>query len=143
MEPKPVQKPHPPLWFGARHPDALRRAVRYGDGWMGAGSSTAQQFKEHVAILRESLAASNRDPSTFAISKRVYVAIDNNAGRAERRLREWFGRYYGNADLGSRVSVWGSASRCADGLAEIVQSGAQMLMLNPMFDLLEHLESLS
>ncbi len=32
MEPKPVQKPHPPLWFGAREPVALRRAVATG-GW--------------------------------------------------------------------------------------------------------------
>src|SRR5437773_6963812 len=28
MEPKPFQKPHPPIWFGASHPDALRRAAR-------------------------------------------------------------------------------------------------------------------
>src|SRR5205814_8830241 len=28
QEPKPVQKPHPPIWFGANHPNALRRAVK-------------------------------------------------------------------------------------------------------------------
>jgi len=44
MEPKPLQKPHPPIWFGASHPDALRRAVRHGDGFFGAGSSTTAQF---------------------------------------------------------------------------------------------------
>ena len=33
MEPKPFQKPNPPIWFGANHPAALRRAVRYGDGF--------------------------------------------------------------------------------------------------------------
>ena len=31
MYPKPLQKPHPPIWFGGRHPDALKRAVKYGD----------------------------------------------------------------------------------------------------------------
>ena len=36
----------------------------------------------------------------------------------------------------------GSASRCAEGLAEIVDGGAQMLMLNPVFDQMEHLEEL-
>jgi probable F420-dependent oxidoreductase len=32
--PKPVQKPHPPIWVGGAFPYGARRAVRYGDGWM-------------------------------------------------------------------------------------------------------------
>ena len=42
MEPKPVQQPHPPVWFGGSHPTALKRAVRLGNGWMGAGSSSKE-----------------------------------------------------------------------------------------------------
>ena len=53
MEPKPVQKPHPPIWFGANHPAALRRAVRFGDGFFGAGSSTTARFVEQVGVVRE------------------------------------------------------------------------------------------
>src|SRR5438132_9240790 len=53
MEPKPFQKPHPPIWFGASHPDALRRAVKYGNGFFGAGSSTTKQFAEQVPIVRQ------------------------------------------------------------------------------------------
>ena len=142
MEPKPVQKPHPPIWFGGRHPDALMRAVRHGDGWMGAGSSSTDDFKQHVAILQETLETMGRDPDTFPISKRVYLAVDDDQARAERRLREWFGNHYGSADMGSRVSVFGSASHCAEKLAEIVDAGAQMLLLNPVFDQMEHLEGL-
>ena len=41
MEPKPVQKPHLPIIFGGHHENALRRAVKYADGWMGAGSSSS------------------------------------------------------------------------------------------------------
>ena len=41
MQPKPVQRPRPPVWFGARTENALRRAVRHADGWMGPGSSSA------------------------------------------------------------------------------------------------------
>ncbi|NIM19392.1 MAG: LLM class flavin-dependent oxidoreductase, partial [Candidatus Latescibacteria bacterium] len=39
MYPKPIQKPYPAVWFGGHHEKALRRAVKHGDGWMGAGSS--------------------------------------------------------------------------------------------------------
>jgi len=31
--PRPVRSPHPPIWVGGSSPAALRRAVRYGDGW--------------------------------------------------------------------------------------------------------------
>ena len=142
MEPRPVQKPHPPLWFGGRHDAGLRRAARLADGWMGAGSTTTEEFKRHVGVLRDALESRGRDASTFPVSKRVYIALDDDEARAERRLREWFGRRYGNADLGPRVSVWGGAERCAEGLQQIVDGGAEMLMLNPMFDHMEHLEAL-
>ena len=36
---RPVQQPGPPIWLGSFHPDAVRRAARIGDGWMGAGGS--------------------------------------------------------------------------------------------------------
>ena len=142
MEPKPVQKPYPPVWFGGHYPDALMRAVRHGDGWMGAGSSSTDQFKQHVATIQETMESAGRDPATFSISKRVYLAMDDDEARAEGRLREWFGRHYGSADMGSQVAIWGSPSRCAEALAEIVEGGAQMLMLNPVFDHMDHLDGL-
>ena len=143
MEPKPVQKPYPPLWFGGRHPDALRRAVRHGDGWMGAGSSTTATFLECVQQLNTFLEEAGRDPATFPISKRVYLAVDDNEKRAKERITTWFDNRYHNAPLGAEVSVWGSAAQCAEKLAEIVDGGAEMLMLNPMFDHMEHLEQLT
>src|SRR5215208_3588436 len=63
QEPKPFQKPHPPLWFGGHHPAALRRAVRHGDGFFGAGSSTTAQFVDQMQVVREALAEAGRDPS--------------------------------------------------------------------------------
>ena len=140
MEPKPVQLPHPPVWFGGSHPAALRRAVRHGNGWMGAGSSSTAQFAEAVGHLKRFLEESGQDPSSFPISKRVYLAVDNDQRRAERHLREWFAVRYKNAERASQVSVWGSVSSCVEQLAEILATGAQHLMLNPVFDELEHLE---
>lgn len=140
MEPKPVQTPYPPIWFGARSESALRRAVRHGDGWMGAGSSSSADFVTQYSNLQRFLDEAQRDPASFAVSKRVYVAVDNDRDRAERRLREWFGMRYKNADMGSHVSIWGSRQECIDKLGEIVQAGARHLMVNPAFDDMEHLE---
>ena len=143
MSPTPVQKPHPPLWFGGRHPTGLRRTARMADGFMGAGSTSTAQFREHVEILREELDRLGRNPTEFPISKRVYIAVDDDADRAERRLTEWFGAWYGRAEMGSEVSVWGSVEACVEGLQEVIDAGAEMLMLNPVFDYDEHLETLA
>ncbi len=143
MEPKPVQRPHPPVWFGARDAIGLRRAVRHGQGWMGAGSSSSADFVEQIGMLRRFLEQEKRDPAQFAVSKRVYIAIDNDRHRAERRLQEWFGVRYRRAEMATRVSVWGSSAECSDQLNELIRAGAQHLMLNPVFDELEHLEVLA
>jgi alkanesulfonate monooxygenase SsuD/methylene tetrahydromethanopterin reductase-like flavin-dependent oxidoreductase (luciferase family) len=143
MEPKPAQKPHLPVWFGAREPVALKRAVRHGDGWMGAGSSSSADFVQQIALVRRFLEEAGRDPTTFAISKRVYMAVDDDRNRAERGLREWFAGYYRNADLAPRVSVWGSRAECIDKLGGLVRAGAQHLLLNPVFDEMGHLELLA
>jgi probable F420-dependent oxidoreductase len=143
MEPKPMQKPHPPIWFGAREPVALKRAVRHGDGWMGAGISSSSDFAQQVGLVRRFLDEARRDPTTFPISKRVYLAVDDNRDRAERRLREWFGLRYKNAEWAPRVSIWGGRAECIDKLGELTRAGAQHLLLNPVFDDMEHLELLA
>jgi probable F420-dependent oxidoreductase len=143
MEPKPAQRPHPPLWFGARDAIGLRRAVRHGDGWMGAGSSSSADFAAQMEILRRLLDEAKRDPVSFGISKRVYIAVDDDRERAERMLREWFAVRYRSADMASRVSVWGSRAECAEKLAALVRAGARHLMLNPVFDEMEQMEVLA
>jgi len=143
MEPKPVQKPHPPVWFGAREAIGLRRAVRHGQGWMGAGSSSSADFVQQIGLVRRFLDEDKRDPAEFAVSKRVYIAIDDNRVRAERRLKEWFGVRYKRAEMAARVSLWGTRQECLDRLNELVRGGAQHLMLNPVFDEMEHLEVLA
>jgi probable F420-dependent oxidoreductase len=140
MQPKPAQRPHPPLWFGGHHPNALKRAVAMGDGFIGAGSASTATFVEEARQLRALLAQAGRDAATFPIGKRVYIAVDADRGRATRRLAEWFGSFYGKPELAEEVCVWGDAALCAEGLRQIVAGGAQFLMLNPVFDELEHLD---
>lgn len=143
MEPKPAQKPHPPLWFGARTEIALKRAVRIGDGWMGPGSSSSAEFVKHMEWIRRSLDEAKRDPASFSISKRVYIAVDENRDRAEQRLRRWFGARYKFPDMAPRVSIFGSRAECIDKLGALVRAGAQQLLLDPVYDHVEQMELLA
>ena len=131
------------MWFGASADAALRRAARLGDGWMGAGSSSVDDFKQQLPKVRAMLEEEGRDPAAFAVGKRVYVAIDSDSDRAERRLKEWFAAYYGVDAMASRVSIWGPERIVAERLEEIADSGAQTMLLNPVFDLAEHQAALA
>lgn len=142
VKPKPVQKPHPPLWFGGSHPNALRRAVQLGSGWLGGRTST-EKFKSHVAVVQRNLDELKRDPADFMIGKRTYVAVDKNKARAERKLNQWFGEVYNVRDIANTTAIYGGAQECVDKLGEIVLAGAKLLILNPISDHLEHLETLA
>lgn len=143
INPKPLQSPRSPIWFGAHAEPALERAVRVGDGWMGAGSSSTNAFKRAIGHIRSYMAEVGKDPSTFPLGKRVYVAIDNDRERAARRLEEWFGGYYHDAARARKVSVFGSEEEVIDGLGRIMEEDPDMLMFNPVFDLVDHAERIA
>src|SRR5579862_4613545 len=90
MAPKPVQRPHLPIWMGVGHPDAVRRTARLADGWMGSGGSRIADFAASVPILTEALAAAGRDPANFPTSKRVFLAVDERPEVARAELLRWF-----------------------------------------------------
>src|SRR5262245_40833534 len=93
---KPVQKPHPPIWFGGGHADALHRAATIADAWMGAGGSSTADFARHVPILKAALEKAGRDPATFPISKRVFLSVHDRADVARAEMERWFSTVYRN-----------------------------------------------
>lgn len=144
MEPKPFQKPHPPIWFGANHPDALARAARHGGGFFGAGSTTTSRFAEQVPIVRQALDTAGRDPAEFRIAKRVYIAVDDDADRARRRVAAALVDMYGDHGKSLEpVAVTGPPEACAQGLRDVAEAGAELILLNPLFDEAEQMERLA
>jgi alkanesulfonate monooxygenase SsuD/methylene tetrahydromethanopterin reductase-like flavin-dependent oxidoreductase (luciferase family) len=131
ISPKPVQRPHPPIWFGANAPRAIARAVRHGDAFMGAGSSTTENFASAVRTLRTELAEQDKDPATFRVGKRVYLIVDDDAAKARERVLAGLSRIYGTMPGVDAVPVSGTPSEVAHGLREVIDAGAQTLLLNP------------
>ncbi|HEY2436593.1 MAG TPA: LLM class flavin-dependent oxidoreductase, partial [Solirubrobacteraceae bacterium] len=123
-------------------PGALRRAARVANGFFGAGSQPTAAYVDQVRTLKEALAEAGR--SDFQIAKRVYIAVDDDEDRARRRMTEALERMYGY--FGMRVleaAVFGSAQTCIDRLGEVKEAGAEMILLNPLFDDLEQMERLA
>ncbi|MBO0739633.1 MAG: TIGR03619 family F420-dependent LLM class oxidoreductase, partial [Alphaproteobacteria bacterium] len=95
FEPKPVQKPHPPIWVGGESRPSLRRAARFGDAWYPIGSNnrhlldTLPRYRAGVDRLRELTAEAGRDPAEVALTyrvKRYGEAVPQRASDGERRL---------------------------------------------------------
>lgn len=72
--PKPIQKPHPPIWVGGESPAALRRVIALGDAWYPIGTNpqfllnTLERFSSGVERLRADAAQAERDPKSIAIT---------------------------------------------------------------------------
>ncbi len=142
MEPKPVQKPYPPVWFGGSAPAGMRRAVRHGDGFMGAGSQTPGQFAEQVKVVREELSAQGREPDTFRIGKRIYIHVDDDGARGRQRLEDALTRHYGRGGWSEHIFA-GPAQDCVAGIRAVADAGAELILLNPMVDDAQQLERLA
>ena len=93
--PKPVQKPHPPIWVGGESPPALRRAARLGDAWYPIGSNnrhlfdTLPRYKAGIERLRGLVREAGRDPRSVALAYRVKrwgERLPAKATDGERRL---------------------------------------------------------
>jgi len=144
LTPKPVQRPHPPLWFGGNAHAAVRRAVRNGTGFFGAGISTTHAFAEQVSVVREELATQGPATGGFRIAKRVYIAVDDDTARARDRMLAQFTRIYGERGPQLEpVLVAGPPAACVDGLRAVAAAGAEMILLNTLFDDREQLERLA
>ena len=64
--PKPVQKPHPPIYLGGFAKNVFKRVVAWGDGWMPT-RTTPEQIKMGRATLDELAEAAGRDPNSISI----------------------------------------------------------------------------
>jgi alkanesulfonate monooxygenase SsuD/methylene tetrahydromethanopterin reductase-like flavin-dependent oxidoreductase (luciferase family) len=138
-----VQQPHPPVWLGGRAPGALRRAAELGDGWIGAGRASTAEFRQQTAEVRGYLERSGRSLATFSIAKRVYLAIDRDLARARRRLQQSLATIYGNDVAAEDIALIGDVEQVTEGLDEVRAAGAELVVLNPLFDELDHLEILA
>lgn len=132
-----------PIWMGVGHPDAIRRAGALADGWMGAGGSTTQEFGRSVPLLKQALEQAGRDPAVFPISKRIFIAVNDNPEKARSELHRWYKEVYHNPEGTDTSGVYGTREQVRERLESIIGMGANHLLLNPVSNHVEQLEALA
>ena len=140
---KPVQQPGPPIWFGGDHPDAIRRAATIADGWMGSGSSSTASFARNVSTLKAELEKAGRDPAMFPISKRVFLSVHERADVGRAELHRWFNTVYHKPEGADASGIHGTPEQLRTRIEELVATGANHVLLNPVCRYAEQLEALA
>jgi probable F420-dependent oxidoreductase len=143
MAPKPIQKPRPPIWFGGGHANAIRRTATIADGWMGSGGSSMAAFARNISALKTELERARRDPATFPISKRVFLSVHERPDVARAELHRWFSSVYHNPEGTDSSGIHGTPEQLRARIEELVATGANHLLLNPVCRYAEQLEALA
>jgi probable F420-dependent oxidoreductase len=121
FEPKPVQKPRPPIWVGGESPAALRRVARLGDGWYPVANNprepldTPARYADARERLEGEIARAGRDPASVA---QAYLAI----GRCQPAAQK--------AADGGRRPYTGRPADVAGDIAGFAEVGVAHFFLN-------------
>lgn len=84
-EPKPVQRPHPPLWIGGGSEAALRRAAKLGSAWHPS-SKYSGTISERVATLRRLAVAEGRDPPAIRMRATLHLLPEGDTSTTRGSL---------------------------------------------------------
>ncbi len=84
-EPKPVQRPYPPILIGGNGARTLRKAARYANEWNGFGAPS--DMVPHIEQLRRNCQAIGRDFSQITLSVHPLLAIARTHEEAEAKAR--------------------------------------------------------
>jgi len=119
--PKPVQKPHPPIWTGGESPAALRRAGRLANAWYPIGSNprfpvgTPAQFATYTARVKRYAKEAGRDPSVLDFAYSTNWFNDQQA----QTLPD-----------GQRRPLTGTPQQIADDIKRYEELGVRHIMVN-------------
>ena len=86
-EPKPVQHPHPPLWFGEAAPGVLDLCARLGQGWNSTPVSLTE-LRRRLRLLQDACAAAGRSFNAIEKSLETQVLVAPNREALRARLGE-------------------------------------------------------
>ena len=75
IDPKPVQRPHPPVLFGGGAEKALRRAGRLADGWVSGSQADLATIGQSISTIRAAAADAGRDPDRLRFVCRGAVKV--------------------------------------------------------------------
>ena len=130
IKPRPAERI--PILIGGRADAALRRAGRFGDGWLGVWSS-ASRFEAAVAQVEAHAEAAGRIDACRAHGMQIWVGVDKDANVARSRLARRMEQFYQVPyERFERYAPYGSPETIADALTPYLEAGCRRFNLMPV-----------
>ena len=135
IDPKPVQRPGPPIWVGGRSDAALVRAGRQGDGWISYVVH-AERYAKAVARIREEAGDAGRALDGFVNAHLAFITVGDDYEKARatwvRLLSKRYAQDFG--PLAGKYGIIGTAAQCAEQLERFIEAGCTCFVMNPICD---------
>ncbi len=146
VEPPTAQKPHPPIWMGAEHPESIKKVAARGYHLLLGQFSSVEEIGERIAIFKEAVEAQGRpfDPMTVGVARSINVvmtkaeyekAIENRmmGRRRTYQLADREAKTRSEADIRRAAedgTLYGTPDEIADKLQALRDVGAEYVLLN-------------
>ena len=129
LGPRPIQKPHPPIWTGGSAETALKRAGTWANGFISSSAAIAD-FHVTWDKIASYAAAAGRNPNEITKASLAFMAINDDKAKAVQTIEAYTMRYNGRlrGDV-EPVSIVGSGAQCAEKIEYFFSKGIDTLII--------------
>jgi alkanesulfonate monooxygenase SsuD/methylene tetrahydromethanopterin reductase-like flavin-dependent oxidoreductase (luciferase family) len=114
--PKPLQKPHPPIWMGGSAEKSLEMIADYADGWLSFWISP-EQFPRAIADLHRRLEKCGRRPESLTVGTEIQIYLADTVERAQKEVEPTMLAF--EEGYAGTTGLFAAEANQADTLAEI------------------------
>jgi alkanesulfonate monooxygenase SsuD/methylene tetrahydromethanopterin reductase-like flavin-dependent oxidoreductase (luciferase family) len=145
VAPKPFQKPHPPIFIGTwgSSEAGIRRAAKYGDGWMASAYNvTPDKFREKWNMLLSYRKRLGKDSKSFENSiMSMFGYIDNDKDKVHMMVKDILSPALGRpAEQLENLLLFGSVEECIQKINAFREAGIKRIHFWPISDFEEQIE---
>ncbi len=133
MAPKPARIP--PIWVGGRAPAAMRRAGRFGDGYI-SHMTDAERYRENLALIASAARDAGRRDVAFTPACFLFTFLEDRFEDAEKKAAALLGAVYRRdfSEAAKRYCLLGRPADILEQLAAFARAGARHFILVPLSD---------
>ena len=124
--PKPVQKPHPPVWYGSHDAEGyrLKRVGRFFEGWDDGGmtNNTPEVLRKKLEVVRNEAKKLGRNADEIGVNHTFVMAIGKDDAEARKTADDYLLKIRGQRQ--NVTPAAGSPKRCTEHIRRLAEAGA-------------------